>query len=67
MINYIQLSSLKGRYRVNWTDDQTAKLEIKFNDGQVKEISDYGMIGTFGLDLLYEKFFTLRKTQEWIR
>ncbi len=33
----------------------------------LKKISDCGMIGPFGLERLYKQFFTLRKTQEWIR
>ena len=64
-INYIKLISLKDEYSVNWTDDQTAKLEIKFNNSPTKKISDYGEIGTFGLEHLYDKLFALRKTQQW--
>lgn len=64
-INYIKLTSLKDDYSVNWTDDQTITLEIKFNNGQVKNISDYGGIGTFGLEHLYDQLFALRKTQKW--
>lgn len=66
-INYIELTSLKDNYEVNWTDDQTATLEIKFNNGQTKKISDYGMIGTFGLEGLYNQLFDLRKTQKWVK
>ena len=64
-INYLKLTSLKDEYSVNWTDDQTSTLEIKFNNGQTKKISDYGMIGTFGLEHLYDQLFALRKTQKW--
>jgi hypothetical protein len=64
-INYLNLTSLKDEYSVNWTDDQTSTLEIKFNNGQIKRISDYGMIGTFGLEHLYDQLFALRKTQKW--
>ena len=64
-INYIKLNSLKDHYEVNWTDDQTVTLEIKFNDGLVKRISDYGKIGTLGLQYLYAQLFALRKTQVW--
>jgi len=64
-INYLKWTSLKDEYSVNWTDDQTATLEIKFSNGQTKKISDYGMIGTFGLEHLYDQLFALRKTQKW--
>ena len=64
-INYLKLTSLKDNYSVNWTDDQTSTLVIKFNSGQTKNISDYGMIGTFGLEHLYDQLFALRKTQKW--
>ncbi len=64
-INYLNLTSLKDQYNVNWTDDQTSTLEVKFNNGQTKNISDYGMIGTFGLENLYDQLFALRKTQKW--
>jgi hypothetical protein len=61
----LKLTSLKDEYSVNWTDDQTSTLEIKFNNGQIKRISDYGMIGTFGLEHIYDQLFALRKTQKW--
>ncbi len=64
-INYIKLKKLKNEYAVDWTDDQTAILEIKYNNGQVKKIKDYGLIGTFGLRNVYDQIFALRKTQEW--
>lgn len=66
-IDYIEWASLKDEYSVNWTDDQTATLEIIFSNGQTKKISDYGMIGTFGLQHLYEQLFAIRKTQKWRR
>jgi hypothetical protein len=67
IINYIHLPKLKDDYSVNWTDDQTATLEIKYNNGHVKKISDYGEIGTMGLQLLYGKLFSLRFTQKWTK
>lgn len=65
IINYLKLNSLKDEYSVNWTDDQTSTLEIKFSNGKTKKISDYGMIGTLGLKHLYDQLFALRKTQKW--
>jgi hypothetical protein len=64
-INYIRLTSLNKNYSVGWTDDQTCTLKIKFNSGQTKEISDYGLIGTYGLQNLYNQLFALRETQKW--
>ena len=64
-INYLKWTSLKDEYSVNWTDDQTSTIEIKFSNGQTKKISDYGMIGTFGLEHLYDQLFAIRKTQKW--
>jgi hypothetical protein len=65
LINYIDVLKLKDDYKVSWTDDQTAWLRIRFSDGTVKEIKDYGLKGSFGLRLIYNKFFDLRSTQTW--
>jgi Domain of unknown function (DUF6438) len=65
LINYIGVSNLRDNYSVSWTDDQTAGLRVRFADGSIKEIRDYGMRGTFGLRLLYTKFFALRTNQDW--
>lgn len=64
-INYMKLTSLKDNYFVGWTDDQTALLEITYNNGQTKKIRDYGEVGTFGLANLYKQLFALRETQKW--
>jgi hypothetical protein len=64
-IQYIQLSTLKDSYEVDWTDDQTVNLEVKLSNGQVKHIQDYGAIGTFGLANLYTQLFKLRESQSW--
>jgi hypothetical protein len=61
----MNLKSLQDNYRVPWTDDQTSWLKIKFNDGSVKEIQDYGLRGSFGLRLLYNIFFDLRSSENW--
>jgi hypothetical protein len=65
LINYLSVAELNNSFRVNWTDDQTCWLRIRFSDGTIKEISDYGLKGTFGLRLLYSMFFDLRSTQDW--
>jgi len=67
IINYMRLGSLKNEYAVSWTDDQGSKLTIKYDGGKVKQISDYGMIGTYGLENLYDRFFELRGSQKWTK
>jgi hypothetical protein len=64
-INYINLSSLKNDYHVLWSDAESVEIEIKFNDGNIKKIKDYGKRGTFGLVNLYNQLFALRNTQRW--
>lgn len=65
LLNYIDFPNLKDNYAVNWTDDQTSTLTVTFNSGQVKTIKDYGLIGTYGLDRLYELIFKLRLNENW--
>ena len=65
LVNYLSVTNLPDNFSVSWTDDQTASLRIRFSDGSVKEIRDYGMRGTFGLRLLYDKLFRLRINQDW--
>ncbi|HEU5166063.1 MAG TPA: DUF6438 domain-containing protein [Chitinophagaceae bacterium] len=65
LLNYIDFPNLKNNYSVAWTDDQSSTLTITYNNGQKKEIRDYGLIGTYGLDRLYQLFFELRFNQKW--
>ncbi|WP_200979123.1 DUF6438 domain-containing protein [Echinicola sp. 20G] len=65
ILNYINFPELENEYAVNWTDDQKVFLTIHYDYGQVKTISDYGLRGTFGLNLLYQKLFDLRNNQDW--
>lgn len=65
LINYIEIKKLKDEYSVNWTDDMTINLKIKFKDGLVKEINDYGLRGTFGLTALYNKLIKIGTETEW--
>ena len=65
LLNYIDFPNLKDNYAVNLTDDQTCTLTIIYNNGKVKKIEDYGLIGTFGLDRFYSLMFELRFNQEW--
>ncbi len=53
---------LKDIYEVNWIDDQTATLEIEYDNGKVKQISDYGMLSNISLMFLYKRLYDLRTT-----
>lgn len=65
ILNYINFENLNKEYYVTWTDDQSGNLKITYNNGKVKTISDYGMIGTYGLKILYEKLAELRFNEKW--
>jgi len=65
LLNYIDFPNLKNNYSVNWTDDQTSTLKITYGNGKIKEIKDYGLIGTYGLDRLYHLLFEFRFNQNW--
>ncbi len=54
LMQYMSIYKLRNKYLVNWTDATTMFLKITFRDGSIKEIEDYGMIGTFGLSQLYQ-------------
>ena len=55
----------KQDYYVDWTDDQDCTLKVVYDNNKVKEVRDYGLIGTFGLKKLYQQLFELRFNQDW--
>lgn len=65
LLNYIDFPQLKNDYSVSWTDDQSCTLKITFDNGKVKTIKDYGLVGTYGLNRFYNMLFDLRKNQKW--
>ncbi len=65
LLTYIDFPKLKDDYSVSWTDDQRSFLKITYDGGKVKTVSDYGLIGTFGLSRVYEILFDLRENQTW--
>lgn len=65
LTNYIRIRSLRDKYAVTWTDDQTIFLTITFIDGSTKNITDYGLIGTFGLANLYNKLYEVKNHTKW--
>ena len=67
LLNYIDFEKLKDKYAVNWTDDQTCYLKITYDNGKTKSIQDYGLLGTYGLDRIYQLLFELRENQKWVK
>jgi hypothetical protein len=61
LLQHIKVEDLNDKYSVNWTDDQTGFLTVIFEDGDKIQIEDYGMSGTFGLSILFDFLFELRK------
>ncbi|RYZ27969.1 MAG: hypothetical protein EOO10_11065 [Chitinophagaceae bacterium] len=67
LLNYVDFERLKSNYAVTWTDDQTSTLIITYDGGKTKSITDYGLIGTYGLDRVYQLLFELRENQNWTK
>ena len=65
LLNYINFSELKNNYAVNWSDDQTSTMIITYDGGKTKTITDYGLVGTFGLNRIHDLIFKLRDNQQW--
>lgn len=65
LLNYIDFTDLKDYYNVWHTCDQTSELKIKYDKNKFKAISDYGLVGTFGLKLFYDKLFEFRFDENW--
>lgn len=65
ILNYVNFNDLQDYYTVTWTDDQTSYLIITYDNGKQKIIQDYGMQGSYGLKLLYDKFFDYRFSLSW--
>ncbi len=65
IIERIRIKELKNDYQVYATDNPSAKLTIEFADLSTKEISDYGLSGTFGLRFLYSKLNEIAMQTEW--
>lgn len=65
LLNYIEIKKLEDNYSVNYTDAPTATLDIFFEDGSLKRITDYGLSGTYGLSALYSKLTKLGTETKW--
>jgi hypothetical protein len=68
LLNGLNVKSLNDKYGSrNITDLPTSYLRIKFNDGTVKNVEDYGKRGTEKLSELYKFFENLRFNQQWTK
>jgi hypothetical protein len=57
--------SLKSRYTTKWTDLPSCTLSIKYDNGSVKKVYDYGQRGTNELKDIYKFLFDFRENQDW--
>jgi len=64
LISYLNIDSLKTDYSISATDHPGAHIEIKYN-GRYKNIHDYGLEGTLGLQQLYSLIEKLLEKQIW--
>ncbi|SEG55310.1 hypothetical protein SAMN05421847_2694 [Halpernia humi] len=64
-LNEIDFKNLSDHYAVNGNDLPTKKIEIFFDGGKIKTISDFGERGTLGLVNFYEKIDSLMAKQNW--
>lgn len=64
-LNDMDFPMLQDRYKVDYTDAQTANLKIVYDGGKEKVITDYGMRGTAELQEIYKLFLDLRGSQDW--
>lgn len=61
----IDMMSLSDNYSINSHHENTAMLNIYFDDGTVKKIHDYGFSGTLGLRAVYNKLYDLKQSTGW--
>ena len=64
LLRIVRLDEIDSSYGVGWTDDVTVTLTVRYN-GRVKRVSDYGGLGTRGLQRLYGLLYHLRGVVEW--
>lgn len=65
ILNYIDFENLDENYSVGYTDSATGTLKVTYDTLKTKNIRDYGMMGTRGLQKLYKILFGLRGSVEW--
>lgn len=68
MLNDVIAKSLQEKYgNRSVTDLPTSYLTIKYKDGTVKTVEDYGKNGTVKLKELYQFLEDLRFSQNWTK
>lgn len=65
LVGKSDMLNLDNSYSSSWTDEPTYTLIIKFKNGQIKTISDYGPNGPDKLKKVYNLLFSLRLNQDW--
>ncbi|RKR09937.1 hypothetical protein C8C83_1598 [Flavobacterium sp. 90] len=65
MLEYINVKDLPNEYTLDGYDFPTVWLEIKFKDGSIKKIKDYGYQGTYGLNAIYDKIKKMALEIDW--
>ena len=65
LLNYMDFPRMNNQYSLNILHSNDCYLKITYDNGKVKEINDYGMVGTYGLRRVYELLFDLRFNQNW--
>lgn len=66
LVQQVGFNSMPDHYEFpDMTDLLTANTYVYFNNGITKSVSDYGMQGTFGLQLLYRHINGLKRQAKW--
>lgn len=65
LLEYINVQDLPNEYTLDGYDFPTVWLEIKFKNGSVKKIKDYGFQGTYGLNSIYNKMTNIALEIDW--
>ncbi|TDW46617.1 hypothetical protein EV144_106291 [Flavobacterium sp. 270] len=65
LLEYINVLDLPNEYTLESYDFSTVWLEIKFKNGNIKKIKDYGDQGTYGLNATYNKMKKIALQTDW--
>lgn len=65
LIEYINVLELPNEYSIDGYDFSTVWLEIKFKNGDIKKIRDYGFQGTYGINAVYDKMKKIALQTNW--
>lgn len=65
LLCYLDFPNLKNDYSLVSYHHPEGTLKITYNNGKVKTINDFGLVGTYGLKRVYDMIFKLRFNQNW--